>query len=122
MRNSPTSVGSRAADTRSTVSTCLDQGQSIVASSFNSKLLERTPRPRSPTPRYKIRLGAARIFSRGVCLDYRRAAGARQEARPFGKAKGKRQKAKVKDESHAGYCPHFCLLPFASCLLPYPSG
>src|SRR5919206_3278198 len=35
MRNSPTSVGSRAADTRSTVKACLAQGQSSVASSFN---------------------------------------------------------------------------------------
>src|SRR5437588_629961 len=93
MRNSPTSVGSRAADTRSTVRTCLDHGQSIVASSFNSKTpqtLSANARHRSePTLRCPIRLSAARIFSRGVCLDYRRAAGARQ-----GKAKVKRQKAK----------------------------
>src|SRR2546421_246032 len=93
MRNSPTSVGSRAADTRSTVRTCLDHGQSIVASSFNSETPRTSStsarlRQRAPTPRYPIQLGAARIFSRGVCLDYRRAARARQ-----GKAKeeGERQ-------------------------------
>src|SRR2546421_832628 len=94
VRNSPASVGSRAADTRPTVRTCLDHGQSIVASSFNSETPRTSStsarlRQRAPTPRYPIQLGAARIFSRGVCLDYRRAARARQ-----GKAKVKRQKAK----------------------------
>src|ERR1044072_3001297 len=36
MRNSPTSVGSRAIDTRSHVRACCDHGQSRISSSFKS--------------------------------------------------------------------------------------
>src|SRR5947209_18731722 len=85
MRNSPTSVGSRAADTRSTVRAGLDQGHSSVASSFNSTLLAGVLRKTPPTPRDRrirrlvsVFLRSHKITRSAVALDYRRGARARQ--------------------------------------------
>src|SRR2546421_11518525 len=85
MRNSPTSVGSRAADTRSTVRACPAQGHSIVASSFNFTLLAgvfRNPRRRHATEAIRrsvsVFLRAHKISRSAVALDYRRGARARQ--------------------------------------------
>src|SRR5919202_5521243 len=73
MRNSPTSVGSRAADTRSTVKVCLAQGQSSVASSFNL----RAPRNvlRKPADADAVRhglrgsvRGGSELYRFGGCL------------------------------------------------------
>src|SRR5438270_14085255 len=91
MRNSPTSVGSRAADTRSTVRAGLDQGHSSVASSFNSTLLAGVLRKTPPTPRDRrirrlvsVFLRSHKISRSAVALDYRRGARARQVRRRAG--------------------------------------
>src|SRR2546423_6321064 len=58
---------------------------------------------------------AARAEPRAMIIRVNSGASGREDCKRQ-KAKGKRQKAKVKDESHAGRRLHFCLLIFASCL------
>src|SRR5215207_7286651 len=82
MRNSPTSVGSRAADTRSTVSVCFDHVQSRVASSFNFGVLLSVDYRSRARARQEGAAAASRFVPDGAAKKFPRGPPARAKMRP----------------------------------------